>query len=290
MLFLIGSILLTSWLTLFFKIAERWKVSNFQVIVFNYICCVITGSLFNGYFPITATAIHQPWFTWALVMGLGFIITFNIMGITTQQLGVSVASVAFKLSLVIPFIFSLFLYNEPATAIKLTGVALALLGVYLTLKRSNDGVLQKTRGWIIALPLLLFAGSGLVDTMIKYTEQRFLNGQNNNDFLITAFASAATVGSIALFAMIATGRQIFQLKAVMAGILLGVPNYFSIWCLMVVLKQYAGNSSAIIPINNMGIVLFSALAAWLLFKEKLSAVNWLGILLSVVAIALIAFG
>ena len=59
---------------------------------------------------------------------------------------------------------------------------------------------------------------------------------------------------------------------------------------MLVLKQYAGNSSAIIPINNMGIVLFSALAAWLLFKEKLSVTNWLGILLSAVAIALIAFG
>ena len=39
----------------------------------------------------------------------------------------------------------------------------------------------------------------------------------------------------------------------------------------------------------MGIVLFSAVAAWLLFKEKLSLINWVGIVLSIVAIALIAF-
>jgi multidrug transporter EmrE-like cation transporter len=40
----------------------------------------------------------------------------------------------------------------------------------------------------------------------------------------------------------------------------------------------------------MGIVLFSAVAAWLLFKEKLSTINWIGIVLSLMAIALIAFG
>jgi uncharacterized membrane protein len=69
-----------------------------------------------------------------------------------------------------------------------------------------------------------------------------------------------------------------------------VPNYFSIWCLVHVLKQYQGNSSAIIPINNMGIVLFSAVAAWVLFKEQLTTINWLGIVLALGAIALIAFG
>lgn len=59
---------------------------------------------------------------------------------------------------------------------------------------------------------------------------------------------------------------------------------------MRVLKQYSDNSSAIIPVNNMGIVLFSTVAAWALFKEKLSVINWAGIFLSSFAIALIAYG
>jgi multidrug transporter EmrE-like cation transporter len=37
-------------------------------------------------------------------------------------------------------------------------------------------------------------------------------------------------------------------------------------------------------------VLFSAVAAWAIFKEKLSMINWLGIILAVAAIALIAYG
>ena len=76
----------------------------------------------------------------------------------------------------------------------------------------------------------------------------------------------------------------------MAGVLIGVPNYFSIWCLVHFLKESPWQTSASIPVNNMGIVLFSAVAAWVLFKELLSKINWTGILLSLLAIYLIAFG
>ena len=290
MFFLIGSIILTSYLTLSFKVTERLHINTFQAIVFNYLSCVITGSLFNGHFPVNAAATQQPWFPWALLMGIVFIATFNIVGFTTQQLGVSVASVANKLSLVIPFIFSVFLYKEAVTVLKLAGIILALIAVYLTVKPENNPDGEKANKWLLGLPLLLFAGSGLLDTLIKYTEQRFLDGSNNNDFLVTAFTSAATIGLIILIILVVAGKQKFDYKAMLAGAAIGFPNYFSIWCLMVVLKQYAGNSSAVIPINNMGIVLFSALAAWLLFKERLSVINWLGIILSVCAIALIAFG
>jgi multidrug transporter EmrE-like cation transporter len=40
----------------------------------------------------------------------------------------------------------------------------------------------------------------------------------------------------------------------------------------------------------MGIVLLSAVAAWLLFREHLSKANLAGILLALLSIALIAYG
>jgi uncharacterized membrane protein len=144
------------------------------------------------------------------------------------------------------------------------------------------------RWWL--MPLLLFVGSGLLDTMIKYVEQAYISPANQDTYLITAFCVAAAVGLLVLLFLFITKRQKFSGKAVVAGICIGVPNYFSIWCLMGALKGYTGNSSAIIPINNMGIVLITALVAWLIFKEKLSTINWLGIVLSLGAIALIAFG
>ena len=294
MLYLLGSIVLTSYLTLSFKVLERFRIPTFQAIVFNYITCVVTGSLVNGAFPINESSPGEPWFKWALLMGAIFILLFNLVAYTTQKIGVAVSSVANKLSLVIPFVFSIYLYNETSTWVKFAGILIALASVILTClpPKKNKFSTQKRLSifLLILLPALLFLGSGLLDTLIKYIEQTFLNDTNQNAYLITSFATAAAIGSLLLLLLIVTGKQSWDSRSIIAGIIIGVPNYFSIWCLVHVLKQYQGNSSAIIPINNMGIVLFSSVAAWLLFRERLSAVNWTGIILSLVAIALIAFG
>lgn len=289
--FLIASIILTAWLTIAFKIVGRLGINNLQAIVFNYTVCVITGTFVNGSFPVNSSLVKEPWLPWALVMGCGFISLFNLAAYTVQKIGVAAATVAYKLSMVIPFVFSIYLYNEDATGLKIAGVAVALLAVWLTTRPAEKDKNKHKVSWMIwAMPLLLFVGSGLLDAMIKYVEQAFINPGNQDAYLITAFCVAAAVGWLILFYLFSTGRQQFSAKALVAGICIGVPNYFSIWCLLGALKGYSGNSSAIIPINNMGIVLFTALVAWFVFKEKLSATNWLGIALSLGAIALIAYG
>jgi drug/metabolite transporter (DMT)-like permease len=295
MLYLIGSIVLTSYLTLCFKVIERYHIDPFQAILFNYFTCVITGSLFNGGFPVHREIFHEPWFKYALLMGAMFISIFNLIGFTAQKIGVAVASVANKLSLIIPFIFSVYLYNEKITALKIAGIIIALIAVVLTClpaKSASSGVRGRKLSPLLLMivPAVLFCSSGLLDTLIKFVEQHFLNETNNNAYLITAFAVAGIIGSVVLAFLVLTGRQKFSSKSIVAGVCIGVPNYFSIWCLVKVLKENAGNSSAVIPVNNMGIVLFSSMIAWLLFREKLSAINWAGIALSLGAIALIAYG
>lgn len=293
MLFLLGSIILTSWLTLSFKIVERFNIPVFQAIVFNYIACVITGSFVNGAFPVSGSTFAESWFKWSLLMGLMFVSIFNLVGITAQKMGVAVTSVANKLSLVIPFVFSIYLYNESTTWIKLAGIVIALAAVVLTCIPSASGLEPSGKPFHLSnlfLPVVLFISSGLLDTLIKYVEQTELNDGNKNAYLITSFGVAAVLGSITLLFLLLTGKVKFDKRSILAGIMIGVPNYFSIWCLVRVLKDYQGNSSAIFPINNMGIVLFSTVAAWIFFKERLSTLNWLGIVLSIAAIALIAFG
>jgi drug/metabolite transporter (DMT)-like permease len=228
-----------------------------------------------------------------MLMGTVFISLFNVIAKTAQTMGVAVASVGNKLSLVIPFLFSIYLYNEEATMLKVAGVILALVAVVLTCWPSAahtepSGKVVKTAYFL--LPVILFVASGLLDTMIKYVETTYINETNQNAYLISAFAAAASLGVISLIFLFSTGRLKFEPKAVIAGLIIGVPNYFSIWCLVRVLKANAGNSSAIIPINNMGIVLFSTVAGYLMFKEKLTKLNWLGIVISIAAIALIAYG
>jgi drug/metabolite transporter (DMT)-like permease len=294
MIYLIGSIVLSSYLTLSFKVLQRLNINAFQAIVFNYIACVCTGSLFNQSLPVNKEILQASWLPWALLMGTMFISIFNVIGFTTRKLGVAVASVANKLSLVIPFLFSIGLYNENVTALKIAGIVVALIAVILTCypAQQNAATQKKIYELLVILPLVLFISSGLLDTLIVFVKNNFfINPTDNfNNFLIAAFTIAAIIGVGVLLFQLISGKQRFSFKAVWAGIIIGIPNYFSIWCLGRVISDYKGNSSAVIPVNNMGIVLFSAVMAWLIFKEKLSAINWFGILLAIVAIALIAYG
>ena len=293
MFYLIGSIVLTSYLTLAFKVCEKYRINIFQAIVFNYITCVITGSFVNGSFPVNEEAVATPWFKWACVMGVLFVSIFNIMGLTTQKISVAVASVANKLSLIIPVVVSVYLYHETVQGWKLAGVLLALMAVVLTCYQSKEqkgGKEKIERKWEYLLPFILFVGSGVLDALINHVQKQYVTEENKNAFLISGFLAAAVIGSILLIIQYCRGRQKFLLKHLIAGIIIGIPNYFSIWCLVRYLKVSPWQSSASIPVNNMGIVLFSSVVAWLLFKEKLSKINWAGIVLSLVAIYLIAFG
>jgi drug/metabolite transporter (DMT)-like permease len=292
-LFLIGSVVLSSYLTISFKVCERYKVHTFQAIVFNYITCVITGSVVNGAFPIKPAVFSEAYFQWAMVMGVLFITLFNMIGFTAQKIGVAVASVANKLSLIIPILLAIYLYGETVRGWKLVGIVLALIAVVLTSYQNKDQGAHKDaagRKWAYLLPFVLFVGSGLLDSLINHVQKLHVTPATNNAFLISGFFSAACIGSIVMLIGYFTKRFHFQWKNLLAGVLIGIPNYFSIWCLVQYLQQSPWQSSASIPVNNMGIVLFSTLVAWLLFKEALSKINWLGIALAMVAIYFIAFG
>src|ERR1700683_3893687 len=196
MLYLIGSVVFTSYLTLSFKVLEKLKINAFQAIVINYCTCVITGSLVDGKFLFGESTLHAIWFKWAVLMGVMFVSIFNLLGLTTRRIGVAVASVANKLSMVIPFVFSIYLYKEAVTWLKFTGIVTAVVAVLLTCwpdkrseTKSSPG--KKISFLLILLPAILFLSSGLLDTLIKFTEQTYLDEENKNSFLITAFAVAA---------------------------------------------------------------------------------------------------
>ena len=84
-----------------------------------------------------------------------------------------------------------------------------------------------------------------------------------------AFSWAGAIGIVLLLLQFARGKQKFDPRALLAGIAIGIPNYFSIWCLVMVLKLFPGKSSTVIPVNNMGIVLFSSIVALIMFRKKL---------------------
>jgi drug/metabolite transporter (DMT)-like permease len=286
MLYLVATILLNVVNSAIFKLFPKYGINTFQAIVANYIVCVITGSLFIGHIPFTMAAVHSGWFPWALVMGAGFIIVFNLLAYSTKVDGITTTIIASKLSLVIPALLSVWLYKEQVGVGKVAGIILAFPAIYLATRIKGEKQPQN-----LLLPILIFIGGGLLDSLTKYVQTYFLATQEEQaQYAIYCFATAATLGVLVLSVLLALMKKTFSWRNVVAGICLGIPNYFSIYFLIRMLNSNFLQSSAAIPVLNIGILVASAITAILLFREKANMARVAGLLLSIVAILLIAFG
>ncbi len=258
-----------------------------HAIVFNYFTACFCGIFFQKDAVDFESIPSYSWFPFALGLGALFITVFNLMAITTQRSGLSVVSVATKMSVVIPILFGLFYYSESLGVFKIIGIILALISVYLASIKTKDGLKIKPSNFIF--PILVFLGSGIIDTTIKYVEGEYVAKNDTPIFSATIFAMAATLGILFLSIQAFQGKFRFQLKNVLGGIALGLPNYFSVYFLVQALRSDILESSGIFTVNNVAIVMISTLLGILLFKEKLLMKNWIGIGLAVLGILFIAF-
>ena len=288
--YLIFSILLNAYLGVIFVFFNKFKIDLFQAIVFNYLTCVITGSIVIGHFPLGVSTIDAPWFKWSLLMGFMFISVFNLIASSSIKVGVTATQTSNKLSLIIPVLFSWYFYHEAIGYVKWLGILLALLAVIFTVYKSEKG--SRVRSiWVYFLPILLFIGSGIIDTLTKYVETHFIrNDATANTYLIAGFFVAGFLGFLVLMLLYGFGKNTFHIKHLFAGIVLGIPNYFSIFYLIKALRGNELSSSAIIPINNIGVLFVVSLFGIFIFKEKMSRLNYIGILLTMLSIVLIYFG
>ena len=209
------------------------------------------------------------------------------MAITTQHSGLSVVSVATKMALVIPIAFGLWYYKEPLGPFKATGIVLALIAVYLVaVKKDSSIILQKKN---LVFPVLVFLGSGLIDTSLNFLQNDFITDKSLIPlFSSTIFMTAGVIGIMVLVAQKIKGVLVLEFKNIIAGIVLGIPNYFSIYFLVKALRSDLFDSSGIFTINNVGIVIISTLLGIVFFKEQLSIKNWIGITLAIISIALVS--
>ena len=287
MIFLALSIIASTLIFVIFRLFASYNINTLQAIVVNYFIACSCGVI--GYQnSIELSAIPQyNWFYYTLALGALFIIVFNLMAITTQHNGLSVVSVATKMALVIPIAFGLWYYKEPLGPSKAAGIVLALIAVYLVaVKKDSSIILQKKN---LVFPVLVFLGSGLIDTSLNFLQNDFITDKSLIPlFSSTIFLTAGVIGIMVLVAQKIKGVLVLEFKNIIAGIVLGIPNYFSIYFLVKALRSNLFDSSGIFTINNVGIVIISTLLGIVFFKEQLSVKNWIGITLAVISIALVS--
>lgn len=290
MIYLIFGVISNATLFLIFRAFTNFKIDNLQAIVVNYFVCVIVGLAFIGKPEILLSVDLTATWSWiAMLIGLLLVVGFYAASLTSQLLGVSVTSVASKMSLMFPVLFSLFfmrIESKPFTFLNYAGMVLALVAIYLSsIRQNNDSKTTYSKNYLLLLPFVVFLIGGLIDIFINYSNHKLITAENESIFPIFLFASAAIIGLISLFFQ----KGKFQFKSILGGIFLGVPNYFSLYFVLKALSAFDNNGAVFYPIYNVGIIMFSSFAAMLLFRERLSKINFLGLGLSVLALFLLSY-
>ncbi|CAM1347987.1 EamA family transporter [Tenacibaculum crassostreae] len=283
MIYLLLSILFSTSLFVIFKYFEIFKVNTLQAIVVNYIVAFLLGMFSANTFNQLGSIPTQPWVYGAMFLGLLFVTIFFVMAMTAQKNGVSVASIAGKMSVVVPIIFGIILYNESVTALKVVGIIIALVAVYLSSVKEEKSTQQAG----LLFPVLLFLGSGVIDTTLKYVETNYVTNNDVDFFSGSLFGFAAVFGLLILIFKQFVSKGKFEFKSIVAGIALGIPNYYSIVFLIKALQNKNFESSTLFTVNNVGIVIVSTLVGLLLFSEKFSTKNKIGVALAVLGIILV---
>ena len=291
MAFLIFSILSSAAIYVIFKYIDRLKIATFDVIIINYITAAILGYFLSdtqaNIFPI-----HQnQWFPYAVLIGILFILMFVVIAKSSQIVGIAITSVSNKMSMIIPITFSIIIDPlDQLTNLKAIGIILAIIAVFLSVYRKRKIEFDPRN---IYLPLILFLGMGIVDSIVKYAQQYYVNDNVLPLFTVILFIMAAISGLITKLLRKTPFKALINPRILIWGALLGISNYGSIYFVIRALnyKDTIGNNiggSVVFGINNLGVIALSVLIGLLFFKEKILKINWIGIIISLIAIYILS--
>lgn len=286
MIYLLLSILSSTMILVIFRMFEQYNINVFQSIVYNYITACIVGFLIFGDEWKSSDLTTGTWIPFAFIVGALFIGLFLMMGKSAQENGIGITSVTVKMSLAIPVITAIFLYDEEIFFTKIIGVIAALVGVFLITyqKKINS---EKTGKSNILFLILLFLGSGLGDSLVNYVEKVAAGELSLAIFSSIVFGVAAIIGIIIMMIRLAKKDIQLQKRAVIGGFLLGIPNFFSIYFLMMAIRFGNLSDSVTYAVNNTGVVIAAFVIGILVFKESTTTLKIVGGVVSIAAILLL---
>lgn len=276
MLYLLLAILSSALIAVIMRISSRTVTANIRMLAVNYLTCLLLAAVYAKFqvFPF-----RSPGFSAAVGMGalngILYLLGFVLLQYNTRKNGVVLSSVFMKLGLLVPMVLSVFLFAEIPTAVQCLGFFLAL-GAIILINYEKGAAFSGSR---LSLVLMLLAG-GTSDAMSKVFEV-YGPASLSDPFLFYTFASAFLLcTALALWKKERPDRH-----ALLFGVLVGIPNFFSAKFLLMAL----GHLPAVIvyPTYSVATVLVVTLAGIFLFRERLRKLQWAALAVILTALVLL---
>ncbi len=280
MIFLVLSIICSVTVGVLLKFAKRYHISIAQVVTWNYLFAIgLSAFFFRPALSDLTFGSFQP-----IHIVLGFLLPtiFIFLALSVQKTGLARTDIAQRLSLFISLSAAYFLFQESYTSLKYIGVGIGFLAIVFTLYRKPSTEVSSGH-WVY--PLLVFIGFGVIDVCFKLISQFKSLPYTTSLFIIFCISFLISLGYIIYLATVKKAK--LQLVNFICGCVLGFFNFGNILFYMKAHRALANDPSTVFAAMNMGVIICGSLIGILMFKEKLSKINYLGLVLALVAIVFI---
>jgi drug/metabolite transporter (DMT)-like permease len=284
MFYLFGTVVTTAYLFLLFKWFGKNNIPVLPIIIINYGICAFTGSIINlPNIVVQQSSLQLEGIIGALVLGSIFLPSFFLLGNTTVKIGVGPTTIANKLSMILPSLFSLFYFGHQVSVYYPFIFILAALSIYLVSPQPDQNL--SAGNWY--LPLIIFSVGGFIDVLLLLCNTNYIHPEQTSRFTILLFFSAFTNGVLYWTISGQWKKMDFSSKWLLYGALLGIPNYFSVYFLLKTLAEFENNGAIVFPILNLSIILISTGLSKIIFKEVITKRMFWGLISSLVCLVLL---
>lgn len=276
MIFILISVCFSVLVSVLLKLAKRYDIDNRQAIAWNYtIAGLLTWLIYKPEIPSMNESIYPVYFI------LGFLLPslFVILGLSIRYTGIVKTDIAQRLSLFIPVIASFLLFYEEQSTLKIIGISIAFLAIIFSIPWQKE-INAKKSFWIY--PVLVFIGMGIIDTLFKQIAKTTTIAFTSS--LLVVFMIAFVVSFSYLLYLYLFKNIKFTLINMACGWILGIANFGNILFYMKAHQDLAKQPSLVFSTMNIGVILLGSAVGVFIFREKLSRLNYAGILLALISI------
>ena len=188
----------------------------------------------------------------------------------------SISTLFYSCGFLFPTFFSIFMYGEKVTFFNVLGIVLILFSFVIAV----DGKGKTSPKWFVYIFAALFCNGfcGIAQKVFAMGEFK----AQQSSFMIIVFLTGTVAALIFAPKKLSFPSSPFIKTALLSGFALGSLNMLNVF----IAKKLPG--SIVFPCVNSGGIVFSAILAGILLKEKLSAKKIVGVAIGIVAIFMIA--
>ncbi|HEY0895139.1 MAG TPA: EamA/RhaT family transporter [Sphingobacteriaceae bacterium] len=285
MIYILISICCNITVGVLFKLARRYRINAEQAIVWNYLTAILLSWLFFD--PQTIPAENIPYLTY-LALGILLPVMFVVIARSIRHTGIVRTDVAQRLSLFIPVVAAYLLFQEMFSWNRIGGIALGFLAITCSIPWQKAAESKKQSAVTWYYPLTVFIGMGIIDILFKQIAQAGNIPYTSSLFVV--FVIAFILSGAVLCWFFLTRRLKFEWINVVCGIFLGLFNFGNILFYLKAHQALARTPSVVFSGMNIGVIILGSLVGLLIFREKLTRLNYAGILLAIISIIIISFG